>query len=104
GITTRSEITYKGPMIPTTFFPPKVVESETNVTKDTVPPTNNRSTKDVQPPVVQVETQVPNYEPVVAPVVEPVKAPVSALKPNPKSLISYPSRLNDQKLCEKADN
>ncbi|GJY76045.1 hypothetical protein Tco_0481161 [Tanacetum coccineum] len=42
------------------------------------------STKDVQPLVVQVETQVPNSEPVVAPVVEPVEAPVSAPKPNPK--------------------
>ncbi|GKD57142.1 reverse transcriptase domain-containing protein, partial [Tanacetum coccineum] len=46
----------------------KVVERETEVTKDTVPPTNNGSTKDVQPPVVQVQPQVPNYEPVVAPV------------------------------------
>nr|GEZ26094.1 reverse transcriptase domain-containing protein [Tanacetum cinerariifolium] len=32
-----------------------------------VPPTNNGSTKDVQPPVVQVETPVPNSEPVAAP-------------------------------------
>nr|GEW31209.1 reverse transcriptase domain-containing protein [Tanacetum cinerariifolium] len=47
------------------------VECETEVTKDTVPPTNNGSTKYVQPPVVQVETQVPNFEPVV----EPVEAP-----------------------------
>ncbi|GKC21365.1 hypothetical protein Tco_1023515 [Tanacetum coccineum] len=54
----------------------KVVERETEVTKDTVPPTNSGSTKDVQPPVVQVETQVPNYEPVVAPVVEPIEAPI----------------------------
>nr|GEY65508.1 reverse transcriptase domain-containing protein [Tanacetum cinerariifolium] len=48
--------TQNGPTIPTTSFPPKVVERETNVTKDTVPPTNNGSTKNVQPPVVQVET------------------------------------------------
>nr|GEY09028.1 reverse transcriptase domain-containing protein [Tanacetum cinerariifolium] len=52
GITTRSGIAYKGPTIPTTSSPPKVVERETEVTKDTVPPTNNESTKDVQPPVV----------------------------------------------------
>ncbi|GJX38959.1 reverse transcriptase domain-containing protein [Tanacetum coccineum] len=103
GITTRSGVAYKGPMIPTTSSP-KVVECETEVTKDTVPPTNNGSTKDVQPPVVQVETQVPNSEPVVALVVEPVEAPVSALKPNPKPLIPYPSRLNDQKIREKANN
>nr|GFB55603.1 reverse transcriptase domain-containing protein [Tanacetum cinerariifolium] len=74
------------------------------MTKDTVPPTNNRSIKDVQPPVVQIETQIPNYEPVVAPVVEPVEAPVSAPKPKPKPSIPYPSRLHDQKLCEKAND
>nr|GEZ28572.1 hypothetical protein [Tanacetum cinerariifolium] len=90
GITTRSGISYKGPTIPTAFSPPKVVKCETEVTKDTVPPTNNGSTKDVQPPVVQVETQVPNSEPVVAPVVEPVKAFVNAPKPNPKPSIPYP--------------
>ncbi|GKA20326.1 reverse transcriptase domain-containing protein [Tanacetum coccineum] len=104
GITTRSGVAYKGPTIPTTSSSPKVVERETEVTKDTVPPTNNGSTKDVQPPVVQVETQVPNSEPVVAPVVEPVEALVSALKPNPKPSIPYPSRLNDQKLHEKTNN
>nr|GEU55086.1 reverse transcriptase domain-containing protein [Tanacetum cinerariifolium] len=43
-ITTRSGIAYKGPTIPTTTSPPKVVERETEVTKDTVPPTNNEST------------------------------------------------------------
>ncbi|GJT29497.1 hypothetical protein Tco_0909772 [Tanacetum coccineum] len=42
----------------------KVVERETEVTKDTVPPTNNGSTKDVQPLVVQDKPQVPNSEPV----------------------------------------
>ncbi|GJX76538.1 hypothetical protein Tco_0323349 [Tanacetum coccineum] len=48
GITARSGVSYKGPMIPTTSYsPPKVVEHETEVTKDTVPPTNNGSTKDV---------------------------------------------------------
>ncbi|GJY32296.1 hypothetical protein Tco_0415791 [Tanacetum coccineum] len=53
GITTRSGVAYQGPTIPTTTSsPPKVVKSETDVTKDTVPPTNNRSTKDVQPSVV----------------------------------------------------
>nr|GEY17631.1 reverse transcriptase domain-containing protein [Tanacetum cinerariifolium] len=100
GITTRSGIAYKGPTIPTTFSPPKVVERETKVTKDTVPPTNNGSTKDVQPSVVQVENRIPNYELVF----DPVEALVSAPKPNLKSLIPYPSRLNDQKLCEKAKN
>ncbi|GJT85966.1 hypothetical protein Tco_1067683 [Tanacetum coccineum] len=55
GITTRSGVAYQGPTIPTTSSPPKVVERETEVTKDTVPPTNNGSTKDVQPLVVQVQ-------------------------------------------------
>ncbi|GKA30662.1 hypothetical protein Tco_0716967, partial [Tanacetum coccineum] len=77
GTTTESGVAYKGPVIPTSSSPPKVVERETEVTKDTVPPTNNGGTEDVQPPVVQVETQVPNSEPVVAPVVEPVEAPIN---------------------------
>ncbi|GJY37252.1 hypothetical protein Tco_0422630 [Tanacetum coccineum] len=85
-ITTRSGVSYQGPTIPTTSSSsPKVVERKTEVTKDTVPPTNNGSTKDVQPSVVQ--PQVPNYKPVVA--------PVSAPKPNSKPSIPYPSRLND---------
>nr|GEY06024.1 reverse transcriptase domain-containing protein [Tanacetum cinerariifolium] len=97
GITTRSGTAYQGPTIPTTSSSfPKVVERETDVTKDTMPPTNNGSTKDVQPPVVQIETPVPNSE--------PVAAPVSAPKPNPKSSIPYPSRLHDQKLRDKTND
>nr|GEW20127.1 reverse transcriptase domain-containing protein [Tanacetum cinerariifolium] len=65
GITTRNGTAYKGPTIPTTFSsPPTEVERETKVTKDTVPPTNNGSTRDVQPLVVQIETLISNYEPV----------------------------------------
>ncbi|GKD44221.1 hypothetical protein Tco_1268866 [Tanacetum coccineum] len=65
-------------MIPTTSSsPPEVVERETDVTKDTVPPTNNGSTKDVQPPVVQVQPHIPNSEPVV----DPDSAPMPNLKP-----------------------
>ncbi|GKB98030.1 hypothetical protein Tco_0984167, partial [Tanacetum coccineum] len=88
-ITTRSGVSYNGTQVPPPpSSPPKVVERETEVIKDTVLPTNNGSTEDVQPPVVPVETQ--NYELVVA--------PVSAPKPNPKPSIPYPSRLNDQKI------
>ncbi|GJW19798.1 reverse transcriptase domain-containing protein [Tanacetum coccineum] len=65
GITTRSGVAYQGPTIPTTYSSPKVVERETEVTKDTVPPTNNGSTKDVQPSVVQVQPQVHILRPVV---------------------------------------
>ncbi|GKE65761.1 hypothetical protein Tco_1519922 [Tanacetum coccineum] len=70
GITTRSGVAYQGPTIPTTSSSlPKVVERETEVTKDM-----------------------------------PVVAPVSASKPNPKPTIPYLSRLNDQKIREKANN
>ncbi|GJU55016.1 reverse transcriptase domain-containing protein [Tanacetum coccineum] len=79
-----------------TSSPPKVVEREPEVTKDTVLPTNNGSTKDVQPPVVQFQSQVPNSEPVVI--------PVSAPMPNLKPSIPYPSRRNDEKQREKAND
>ncbi|GKA75689.1 reverse transcriptase domain-containing protein [Tanacetum coccineum] len=87
----------RGPTIPTTTSsPPKVVERETEVIKDTVLPINNGSTKDVQPLVVQVQTNVPNSEPVVTPVSAPI--------PNLKSTISYPSRRNDERRREKAND
>ncbi|GKF48706.1 hypothetical protein Tco_0141957 [Tanacetum coccineum] len=41
-------------------------------TTNTMPPDNNGSTEDVQPPVVQIQTRNPNLEPNVAPVVTPV--------------------------------
>ncbi|GJV34806.1 reverse transcriptase domain-containing protein [Tanacetum coccineum] len=94
GITTRSGVAYQGPTIPTTSSP-KVVERRTEVTKDTVFPTNNGITKDVQPPVVPVENQNPVSEPVVAPVSVPI--------PNPKPSIPYPSRRNDEKRRENAN-
>ncbi|GKB40386.1 reverse transcriptase domain-containing protein [Tanacetum coccineum] len=83
-ITTRSGVAYDGPTHPPTSSLPKMVERETEVTKDTVQP----STENIQPPVVQV------------PIPEPEVAP----KSKPKPSIPYPSRLNDQKLCEKANN
>nr|GEX98219.1 reverse transcriptase domain-containing protein [Tanacetum cinerariifolium] len=77
GITTRSETAYQGPTIPTTYSSlPKVVECETEVTKDMVHLTNNGSTKDVQPPVAQTESPILNSEPVFAPIIELVVAPV----------------------------
>nr|GEX31376.1 reverse transcriptase domain-containing protein [Tanacetum cinerariifolium] len=80
------------------------VERETEVTTDMMPPTNNGSTKDVQPLVVQIETPISNSEPVVAPVAELVVAPVSALKPNQKPSTPYLSRLYDQKLHDKTND
>nr|GEV01842.1 hypothetical protein [Tanacetum cinerariifolium] len=88
------------------FIKPRFLnlDHETEVTKDTVPPTNNGSTKDVQPLVVQIETLKQNSELVIAPVTEPVVAPVSALQPNQKSSIPYPSRIHNQKLRDKAND
>nr|GEW06700.1 reverse transcriptase domain-containing protein [Tanacetum cinerariifolium] len=82
----------------------KVVENKPEATKDTVQPTNNESTEDVQPQVVQSESSIPTSEPVNSLISEPVIAPVSALKPNLKSLIPYPSRRNDERNREKANN
>ncbi|GJW86908.1 reverse transcriptase domain-containing protein [Tanacetum coccineum] len=97
GITTRSGVAYQGPTIPTTTSSlPKVVEREPEVTKDTVFPTNNGRTEDDQPPIVQDQPQMTNYEPVVT----PINAPMPNLKPS----IPYPSRRNDEKRREKAND
>nr|GEV78416.1 reverse transcriptase domain-containing protein [Tanacetum cinerariifolium] len=105
GITTRSGTAYQGPMIPTTSSSfPSVVECETEATKDMVHPTNNGSTKDIQRLVIQIESPILNFEPIVAPIIEPVIALVSAPKPNQKPLILYPSRLHDQKLRDKSND
>ncbi|GJR42612.1 reverse transcriptase domain-containing protein [Tanacetum coccineum] len=85
GITTRSGVTIQGP---------KAVNQDVEVTKDTMPPANNGSTEDVQPPVVQIQTRNPNPEPNVAPVVTPV----------PKASIPFPSRRNDERRKEKAND
>nr|GFC32981.1 reverse transcriptase domain-containing protein [Tanacetum cinerariifolium] len=77
-----------------------ISQHETVVIKDMLSPTNNGSTKDVQPLVVQTETLIPNFEPVVAPIAEPVVALVSALMPNQKPSIPYPFRFHDPKLCD----
>nr|GEV36843.1 DNA-directed DNA polymerase [Tanacetum cinerariifolium] len=81
-ITTRSGIVYKGPSIPT---PKKVVEQETKETMNKEQSNFQGSTAHIQPSVTPVpEPDVPKTLP----------------KPN----IPYPSRLNDQKLSEKATN
>nr|GEV23147.1 hypothetical protein [Tanacetum cinerariifolium] len=100
-----SSRTLPGPTIPTTSSSlPPIVKHETEATKDTVHPTNNGSTKDVQPLVVQTESLILNSKPVVAHIIEPDVAPVSAPKPNQRPLIPYPSRLHDQKLRDKAND
>nr|GEW08527.1 reverse transcriptase domain-containing protein [Tanacetum cinerariifolium] len=71
GITTQSGTAYQGPTIPTTSSSFPVVERETEATKDMVHPTNNESTKDVQPPIVQTESLILNSKPVISPIIEP---------------------------------
>ncbi|GJW09762.1 hypothetical protein Tco_1575589 [Tanacetum coccineum] len=85
GITTRSGVTIQGP---------KAVNHDTEVTKDTMPPANNGSTEDVQPPVVPIQSSNPNLGPNVAPVIPPV----------PKASIPFPSRRNDERRKEKAND
>ncbi|GJZ99010.1 reverse transcriptase domain-containing protein [Tanacetum coccineum] len=97
GITTRSGVAYQGPAIPSTSSsPPKVMNRDIEVTKDTMLPTNNGSTEDVQPPVVQVQSQNPTSEPVV----DPISAPM----PNQRASIPFPSRRNDERRREKAND
>nr|GEU32671.1 reverse transcriptase domain-containing protein [Tanacetum cinerariifolium] len=70
-ITTRSGVSYDGPMIPPTSSPlPKEVEREPEATKDKVQTTSSGSTTHVHPLVVQVLIPEPNVAP----------------KPNPKPL------------------
>ncbi|GJW07488.1 reverse transcriptase domain-containing protein [Tanacetum coccineum] len=95
GITTRSGVAYQGPTIHTTSSP-KVVEREPEVTKDTMPPTNNGSTEDVQPLVVPVV----HHESIS----EPGNALVSASMPNQKASIPFPARRNDERRREKAND
>nr|GEU97279.1 ribonuclease H-like domain-containing protein [Tanacetum cinerariifolium] len=77
-ITTQSGVPYDGPQIlPPPSFLHKVVEDEPDATKNTL---------------------------VTSSISEHVIAPVSALMPNPKSLIPYPSRRNDERNREKANN
>nr|GFD00877.1 reverse transcriptase domain-containing protein [Tanacetum cinerariifolium] len=104
-ITTRSGMSYDGPQIPPiTSFLPKVVENEPYVTRDTVNPTNNGSTEDVQPQVVQSKSPILTSEPVNSLISEPVASLVSAPRPNLRPSIPYPSRMQDQKLRDKAND
>nr|GEW34086.1 reverse transcriptase domain-containing protein [Tanacetum cinerariifolium] len=82
-ITTRSGISYDGPPIP-----PPGVDKEPEATKDTELPT----TKDIQPPSVQVQEK--DEEPIKKPFVVILKA---------KANLPYPSRLAKEKLREKND-
>nr|GEU47673.1 reverse transcriptase domain-containing protein [Tanacetum cinerariifolium] len=85
-------------------IPSNTIANPRKATKDTVHPTNNRSTEDIQPPVVQTKSPILTSEPFNSTIIEPVASLVSAPKPNPKSSIPYPSRRNDERNREKANN
>nr|GFC93960.1 reverse transcriptase domain-containing protein [Tanacetum cinerariifolium] len=75
-ITTQSGVSYDGPQIPpSTSFLSKVVEDEPEATKDTMNPTNNGNTEDVQPQVVQSESPLLTSESVTSPIFKPAIAP-----------------------------
>nr|GFA26303.1 reverse transcriptase domain-containing protein [Tanacetum cinerariifolium] len=92
GITTRSSIAYQGP---TNSTPSKVVKQGTEVTKDQVQTPISQSTAPLQPLVSQSKT--PTL------ILEPVVAPVSAPMPNVKSSIPYPSRRDNERRRDQAN-
>nr|GFA46515.1 reverse transcriptase domain-containing protein [Tanacetum cinerariifolium] len=86
-VTTRSGLTYEGPSIPTHSPLEKVVERDTEETTDKEHSNYQGSTAHIQPLVIHISIPEP-YVP----------------RTQPKPNIPYPSRLNDQKLGEKATN
>nr|GEX94384.1 hypothetical protein [Tanacetum cinerariifolium] len=131
-ITTRSGVSYDGLQIPPSpsFLPkvvenkpeatkdtvtppnnestedvqPLVMENEPEATKDTVHPTNNESTEDVQPMVVLTESLILTSESVNSPIIQPVASLVSTSRPNQRPSIPYLTRMQDQKLRDKAND
>nr|GFC97032.1 reverse transcriptase domain-containing protein [Tanacetum cinerariifolium] len=53
---------------------------------------------------LRTESPILNSDPVAAPIIEPDASPVSAPKPNQRPSIPYPSRFQDQKLYDKAND
>nr|GEY86961.1 reverse transcriptase domain-containing protein [Tanacetum cinerariifolium] len=92
GIITRSGVAYQGPTIPTLS---KVAKQRTEVTNDKMQTLNPQSTAPVQPTVAQSESETPVSEPVVA--------PFSASMPNLKPSIPYPSRRDNERRRDQAN-
>nr|GEU30484.1 reverse transcriptase domain-containing protein [Tanacetum cinerariifolium] len=86
-VTTHSGLAYEGPSIPTDSSLEKVDEQNTKEILDKEHSNSSGSTAQVQPPVV----------PILIPELD-------VLRTQSKPSIPYPSRLNDQKLREKATN
>nr|GFA42442.1 reverse transcriptase domain-containing protein [Tanacetum cinerariifolium] len=86
-VTTRSCLAYEGPLIPTNSPLEKVVEQDTEEITDNEHSNCQGGTIHIQPLVVPISILEPDV-----------------LKIQPKPTIPYTSRLNDQKLREKATN
>nr|GEZ62911.1 reverse transcriptase domain-containing protein [Tanacetum cinerariifolium] len=86
-VTTRSGLAYEGPLIPTNSPLEKVVEQNTKEITEKEHSNCPGSIVQVQPPVVLISIPEPDVP-----------------RTQPKPTISYPSRLNDQKLRKKATN
>nr|GFA09101.1 reverse transcriptase domain-containing protein [Tanacetum cinerariifolium] len=86
-VTTRSGLTYEGPSIPTESPLEKVDEQNTEEILDKEHSDSSGSTAQIQTPVVPISIPKPDVS-----------------RTQTKPIISYPSRLNDQKLREKATN
>nr|GEW37715.1 reverse transcriptase domain-containing protein [Tanacetum cinerariifolium] len=86
-VTTRSGLAYEGPSIPTNSFLVKVDEQNTKEILGKDHSNSSESTTQVQPPVVLISIPKPDVS-----------------RTQTKPTIPYPSRLNDQKLREKATN
>nr|GEU45737.1 reverse transcriptase domain-containing protein [Tanacetum cinerariifolium] len=86
-VTTRSGFAYEGPPILTNSPLEKVVELDAEETTDKEHSNCQGSTTHIQPPVVPISIPKPDV-----------------LRIQSKLFIPYPSKLNDQKICEKATN
>nr|GEV19579.1 DNA-directed DNA polymerase [Tanacetum cinerariifolium] len=86
-VTTRSGLAYEGPSIPTNSPLEKVDKRDTEETTDKEHFNCQGSTAHIEPSVVPISIPEPDVS-----------------RTQPKPTIPYLSRLNDQKLCEKATN
>nr|GEW72500.1 reverse transcriptase domain-containing protein [Tanacetum cinerariifolium] len=86
-VTTRSGLAYKGLLIPTNYPLEKVVKQNTEELTDKEHSNFQGSIVHIQPPVVPISIPEPDVP-----------------RNQPKTSIPYRSRLNDQKLREKATN
>ncbi|GKG25633.1 hypothetical protein Tco_0398779, partial [Tanacetum coccineum] len=91
-ITTQSGVAYEGPSLPTNPSPKKVVERETEETRDKEQSNFQGSTTQIPPSVIPIPTLEPGV-PKTLPKTTPIPEP-DVLKNLPKLNIPYPSQLN----------